>query len=58
MCGFFLMEVEKARMAANRSMRFEEVSMERSKSFVTALQVSFVRIHLFLSFDWILWDQI
>lgn len=45
-------------MAANRSMRFEEVSMERSKSFVTALQVSLVRIHLFLSFDWILWDQI
>ncbi|PIN13675.1 hypothetical protein CDL12_13696 [Handroanthus impetiginosus] len=31
------MEVEKAR-AVNRSMTFDEVSMERSKSFVTALQ--------------------
>ncbi|KAL7125751.1 hypothetical protein ABFS83_14G137700 [Erythranthe nasuta] len=31
------MEVEKAR-TANRSTRFDEVSMERSKNFVTALQ--------------------
>ncbi|KAI3449227.1 hypothetical protein Pfo_005892 [Paulownia fortunei] len=31
------MEVERAR-AENRGMRFDEVSMERSKSFVTALQ--------------------
>lgn len=32
------MEVEKARVG-NQSKTFDEVSMERSKSFVTALQV-------------------
>lgn len=34
----FVMEVEKGG-AGNRSLRFDGASMERSKSFVTALQV-------------------
>lgn len=45
----YSMAVEKSR-PERRSMRFDEVSMERSQSFVTALQVNFVRSDLFLRF--------
>lgn len=40
------MEVEQLKLQNSPAMTFDEVSMERSKSFVKALQVSLLLSHL------------